>query len=97
MSEFRTDFKGTGNMKKFCEETNDLFAAINNIKFIMPFRYVGIPPSARAEKDRILFDFGEALIFTMNNVIFNLTGSATFNSYSAEVTNGQLVISVDAD
>lgn len=94
---FREDYKGTGNMKRFCEESNKLFAALNNVVFLMPSGYAGVEPSVTIEDARIVFDMGNALIFTLNNVQWNLTGSATFNSYSAEVINGQLVISVDAD
>lgn len=93
----KDDFKGTGNMKRFCEESNKLFSALNNIQFKMPTGYVGIAPTARVEDARIVLDMGQALIFTLNNVEWDLTGSATFNSYSAQVVNGQLVISVDAD
>ena len=84
-------------MRGFCEETNKLFAAMNNVVFIMPTGYAGVEPSIKFEDGQIAFDFGNALIFTLNNVQWDLTGSATFNSYSAEVVNGQLVISVDAD
>ena len=94
---FRTNFEGTGNMEEFCEESNLLFSALNNIEFQMPSGYSGIQPSARVENNRIVFDFGQALIFTLNNVQWNLTGSATFTSYTASVQNGQLVINVDAD
>ena len=93
----RSDFKGTGNMEGFCEETNKLFAALNNIVFKMPTGYVGVEPTARVEDERIVLDLGQALVFTLNNVAWDLTGSATFNSNSASVVNGQLVISVDAD
>ena len=94
---FRSDYVGTGNMKTFCEESNKLFTALNNIVFIMPQGYNGTEPTASVQEGRVIFDFGSALIFTLNNVAWNLTGSATFNSYSVEVQNGQLVISVDAD
>jgi len=46
---------------------------------------------------KIEFDFGDALIFTLNNVVWNLTGTATFNTNTVEVSGGQLIISVDAD
>ena len=94
---YKDDFKGTGNMKKFCDESNKLFSAMNNTDFIMPAGYSGISPSVRFEDNRIVFDFGQALVFTLNNVAWDLIGSATFNSTSATVINGQLVISVDAD
>lgn len=97
MLEFRTDFQGTGNMEGFCEESNKLFAALNNVVFQMPSGYSGIEPTMRVEAGRIVFDFGECLVFTLNNVSWSLTGSANFISNSVEVVNGQLVISVVAD
>ena len=97
MAKLKDNFVGKGSMETFCNETNKLFKAVNNPKFIMPSGYSGAEPTLRIEGERLAFDFGEALIFTLNNVQWNLTGSATFNSYSVSVVNGQLVISVDAD
>ena len=97
MTKLKDDFVGTGSMKTFCEETNKLFKAVNNIEFTLPSNYKGIEPTVKIEDGRMLFDFGAALIFTLSNVQWRLTGSATFNSNSASVINGQLVISVDAD
>ena len=97
MAGFKTDFKGTGNMKVFCEESNRLFSALNNVEFLMPSGYDGAEPSVRVDGERLVFDFCDALVFTLNNVQWNLTGSAAFTSYSAEVQDGQLVISVNAD
>ena len=94
---FRDDFKGTGSMKGFCEESNKLFSALNNVEFQMPPGYSGAEPTVKVYEDRIVFDFGEALIFTINNIEWNLTGTATYNSYSANVFNGKLYINVDAD
>jgi hypothetical protein len=93
----RSNFIGTGNMEEFCNETNKLFSAINNIQFQMPTGYAGVEPTVQVFDDRIVFDFGNALIFTLNNVVWNLTGSATFNSNTVGVSNGVLVINVDAD
>jgi len=83
---FRVNFKGTGNMEKFCVESNRLFAAINNASFIMPSGYSGIEPSMRVEGGKLVFDFGDALIFTLNNVVWDNGAGAV------SVSNGQLHI-----
>jgi len=83
---FRDDYIGTGNMEQFCEESNLLFAALNNVVFQMPSGYAGIEPSMRVEEDRIVFDFGNALIFTINNVVWD-NGDG-----DVAVINGQLHI-----
>ena len=84
MGKFRTDFKGTGNMTRFCEESNKLFAALNNFVFIMPSGYSGVEPTARVEEGRVVIDMGQALVFTLNNVVFD---NGAGNVY---VSNGQL-------
>jgi hypothetical protein len=93
---FKSDFIGTGNMAEFCAEANMLFSALNNIRFIMPSSYDGIEPHVEIKKDSIVFDFGQALIFTLNNVEWNFTGDADIGSYSASVVSGKLVINVEA-
>jgi len=89
-------FVGTGSMKGFVKESNKLFSSLNNIEFILPTGYSGIEPTIRLEEDGLVFDFGDALIFTLNNVGWKLTGDATFVSNKVEVVNGKLVISVKA-
>lgn len=86
---FRQDFIGTGNMERFCEESNKLFAALNNIVFLMPSGYEGVEPSIRIEEGRIIFDFGQAQIFTLNNVNW-VSGSG-----DVYISNGQLNIDPD--
>ena len=93
----KSDFVGTGSMEAFCKETNALFSAINNIDFIMPVGYEGVPPSTEIINGRLVFDFGDALIFTLKNVSWNLTGTAVYVSYSASVSNGKLLIDVTAN
>ena len=83
---YRSDFIGSGNMRGFCEETNKLFAAMNNVVFIMPTGYAGVEPSVKFKDDKIVFDFGNALIFTMENVVWDNGGG------SAQVYNGRLHI-----
>ena len=94
---FKDDFKGTGPMRSFCEEANRLFAAMNNIDIVMPSGYSGPEPTLEFREGRLVFDFGSALIFTTDNVDWNLTGTAYYKSNSVTVTNGQLVIDVEAD
>ena len=86
MAIFRTDYEGTGNMTEFCKESNRLFAALNNVVFLMPSGYAGIEPSMRVEEGRIVFDFGSALIFTLSNVVWDNGGG------TVGVVNGQLHI-----
>jgi hypothetical protein len=93
----KDDFVGTGPMINFCKEANALFSAVNNISFTLPSGYEGIEPRVYLEESRLVFDFGDALIFTLNNVVWNLTGSASFSSYTATVISGRLVISVNAE
>ena len=97
---FNTDFIGTGTMKKFVAECVKAFSAMNDIKIIMPPNYSGAEPELKIENDdentKLVFDMAEALVFTLNNVQWNLSGSASFDSYSVEVVGGQLIINVSA-
>ncbi len=97
MAKLKDTFNGTGSMKKFADETNKLFSAINNISFIMPSGYGGVEPTVELKDGKLVFDFGNMLIFTLDNVSWKFTGSASINSNKVQVVNGQLVISVDAD
>ena len=97
MSKLKDNFVGSGNMESFCDETNKLFSAVNNPTFIMPTGYSGVEPTLEIKDDSLVFDFGDALIFTLENVSWRLTGSATFTSRSASVSNGKLQISVNAN
>ncbi len=97
MKKFKDDFVGTGSLKVFCEEADNLFSALNNIYVKVPKGYDGIAPILIVEDVRMVFDFGDALIFTLNNVSWNLTGTAAFTSSNAEVVDGQLLISVNAE
>lgn len=100
MEKLNDKFAGTGSMVGFVEETNKLFSAINNMKIIVPNGYAGIEPTAYLEKGKIVFDFGEALIFTLNNVVWSFSGTSftapakVTVSYSASVESGKLVIRV---
>lgn len=94
---YKGDFKGKGPMKKFVDESNLIFSALNNPKVLMPKEYVGIQPTLKFNEDSVVLDFGDALIFTTNNITWNLTGTATFVSRSASVINGKLSISVVAN
>jgi len=94
---FKADWEGTGSMEKFIEEMNRLFSAMNNIKFFLPSGYDGVEPTMNFKANSLEFDFGEALIFTLNNVVFNLEGTADYVSNTAEIINGQLVITIEAN
>lgn len=100
MKKLNDKFVGTGSMTEFVDETNKLFSAVNNMSIIVPNGYVGIEPTAYLEDGKIVFDFGDALIFTLNNVVWNFSGTSFVDpdkvtvSYSASVESGKLVISV---
>jgi len=97
-SKFKHDFEGTGTFVEFVSACNRLFEAMSNITVVMPVDYRGTEPTLVASTDgTITFDMGDALIFTTNNIDWELSGDATFESYSAEVVNGKLVISVEAN
>jgi hypothetical protein len=100
----RDNFEGTGSMVEFVKETNTLFSAVNNIKFIMPSGYLGVEPTVKVEPNSITFDFGQALIFTLNNVVWNFSGTGftepnnvVISSRTATVVNGKLTLSVVVD
>jgi len=94
--EYKEDFEGLGTMKKFVDESANLFTALNGREVIMPPSYSGRPVSIEIEKDKLVLDFGDALVFSLNNVRWVLTGDVAYNYYSAEVVGGQLVITVNA-
>lgn len=94
---FKDDFEGTGSMEKFVEASNLMFGALNNITFLMPPGYAGQEPSITFKPGGLEFDMGEMLIFTLNNVEWNLNGTAAFVSNTVEVIGGKLVISVEAN
>jgi hypothetical protein len=94
---FKDDWEGTGSMESFVSASNRLFSAMNNIKILLPPDYGGIEPTFTFKPDALEFDFGDMLIFALNNVEWNLTGDADFVSNTVEVINGKLVISVEAN
>jgi hypothetical protein len=71
----KNNFKGTGSLVEFVNSANALFSAINNVQVIVPKNYVGVEPTLKlnedGEKSSLVFDFGDALIFTENNISFN--------------------------
>ena len=94
---FKSDFEGTGTMKKFVEDANMLFESMNNIKFIMPLEYAGQEPTITFKPGGLEFDMADMLIFVLSNAEFVFTGTATIASSSVEVVDGKLVISVEAN
>lgn len=97
----KDDYEGSGSMEDFVADSNKVFSSINNAEVIVPQGYAGIEPtvSIQGEDDdlSLVFDFGDALIFTLNNVVWNLTGTAAFVSNSVSVVNGRLMINVEAN
>ncbi len=98
MSEkWKEDFKGTGPLKPLVDQVNEVFETFNNIEIKMPKSYSGPAPTLVFDRDgKLVFDFQEALIFTLRNVRWKLTGGVSYNSYSVKVVDGKLVISVSA-
>ena len=94
---FIDTFEGTGTMIPFVDQLNEISKCMNNISVIMPSGYKGVEPSLTFKDGALVFDFGQALVFTLNNVQWILTGSAVFGVPSAKVENGKLVIRVHAD
>jgi len=93
---FKTDFKGTGTMKDFVSENVLLLEAMNNIKVTMPPYYSGAPVALRFDGSSLLLDFGDALVFSLQNVEWEFPGIAEIVSNTAEVTGGKQLITVDA-
>ena len=93
---FKTDFKGTGSMKEFVSENVLLLEAMNNIKVIMPPYYQGAPPTLSFDGASLVLDFGDALIFSLQNVEWVFPGIAEIVSNEADVAGGKEVITVDA-
>ena len=95
---FKTDFNGTGSMKEFVDAMVLLLEAMNNIKVEMPPYYAGAPVTVKFEGSSLVFDFGDALIFSLQNVewIFP-SATAVIVENTAEVIGGQEVLTVNAE
>lgn len=96
---FKADFKGTGTFVGFVSELNKLFGALNNIKVIMPSGYAGKEPTFTFQEKEgagtnFVADFGQAHVFSVTNISWDVgtTGGATVTE--AHVTNGRLYIYV---
>ena len=92
---FKSDFVGKGSMKTFVDELNKLMTAMNNISVTVPNGYQGQPPKLAFQNGSLVFDFGDALIFTEKGVDWSFTGDGTVNNYSATPENGRLKIAFD--
>jgi len=92
--EWKDDFKGLGSMKKLVDQHNEMMKHLNNIEVLMPPHYSGAVPTLTFENDELIFDFQDALVFTLNNVRWRLSGGPGFVYYNVEVVQGQLVITV---
>lgn len=94
---FKNNFIGTGSMKPFVDQYNELMTALNNISVVVPAGYAGNPPTLSFSGERFVFDFQDALIFTLNNIDFNLQGNVNYISATANVVAGRLQINVFAE
>jgi hypothetical protein len=97
MSKLKSDFIGKGSMKEFVEESNAAFSSLSNVSFTMPDGYSGIEPTVYIKDGRLTFDFGQSLIFTLNNVVWNVSGSADVPTKTADVDDGKLNLTVVAN
>lgn len=93
---FQTSFSGTGSMKDFVFENVRLLEAMNNITVLMPSGYDGAPVTLQFDGSSLVFDFGDALVFTLSNVEWEFPGIAEIVSNEADVVDGKLEITVDA-
>lgn len=95
----KDDFEGTGPMEEFAQETNKVFGALNEMIVIMPTGYEGETPTLRLRKGdtQIVLDMKDALVYTIDNVDWNLLGTAFYKSNTIEVIDGRLTITVLAD
>ena len=86
-------------MTKFVDESNKLFRSLNNMKVIVPSEYEGVEPTLKLDKDNsgITLDMGEALVFTLNNVEWELDGPVNYTDNIVWVENGKLKIYVQAE
>lgn len=87
-------------MKNFIAASVKVFKAINGASVEMPGGYSGATPTLSIQggdkNPMLVLDMQEALVFSLNNVTWSLTGGATYVSYSVQVVNGKLLISVVA-
>ena len=94
---WKEDYKGTGSMEEFISDCVLLFTSLNNVNVIMPPNYSGNPVELVFEEGETKLNMADALIFSLDNVVWNFTGDADIDSYSAEVVGGQLQINVEAN
>ena len=93
---FKTDFKGTGSMEEFVKEMSLLLESMNNIKVQMPPYYAGAVPTLAFDGASLVFDMGEALIFSLENTEWSFISETTEPvSYEANVEGGKLALTVD--
>lgn len=95
-----TEYEGTGSLKDFVATSVELFKSINEARVEVPPGYSGTTPTITitgGDDPKLTLDLADALLFTLNNVRWDLSGTATFASNEVAVVNGQLIISVEAN
>lgn len=95
----KTDFKGTGSLKEFVAESDKLFNALNNAEVRVPDEYAGEVPrlyieESGGDKTALVLDMEDALLFTLNNVKWSISGGAVIEYRAVYVDNGKLNIVV---
>lgn len=89
---FKDDFKGTGSMKRFVDESNSIFRAFNNPTTIMPSGYSGGAPRLYVKAGEgggtsLVLDMSEAAIFNPSDVRWiNGTGSISVEAGICTIT-----------
>ena len=98
-----TDFKGKGGgpMKAFVDESAKMFNALSAPRFLMPFQYMGEPPTIKIieSEDASSFELDLKDLCVLNSAKTNVRvkiGSGAFftlkpHQYSLTVSNGQLI------
>ena len=93
------EYIGTGSFKNFVKSCVELFSAFNNAEVRMPDGYEGEPPRLYIDdgsEASLILDMSQALVFSLNNIKWEFSGSATVNTYGAYVKDGTLHLKVNA-
>jgi len=96
----KDNFVGTGPLKRFAEESNRIFSALNNATVKMPSGYDGGIPTLSLKKSgesaSLVLDMSDAMIFNPQNVTVSKMLGSTGNLviHKISVDNGHLNVAV---
>jgi len=91
----KSDFVGTGPLARFVSQVNGLLEAINNGTVVMPSGYDGKTPSFGIEGGNLVLDLGNAQVFSLKNVSWDISGGSGVNKKTVGVYGGQLRIAIE--